>query len=148
MRSVAARAWRKSPAAKHLHAVPFDDCRDELDSAAAQRHADTERHAAHRQRLNRLHAAVAELPERQRQAFILHRVEGRTVQETAERMGISLRMAVKHLGRAVAYCETRVQYASIEQMQRLRAVHAALSSHDEAPESDSAAEPQAQGDPP
>jgi RNA polymerase sigma-70 factor (ECF subfamily) len=40
-----------------------------------------------------------------------------TQDEVAERMGISRRMVVKHLRRAFAYCELRVQYASVEQME-------------------------------
>lgn len=125
LRSVAARDWHKSAQSQGLHAVAYEDCEDEL------RAVDGDDGAAQHQRLTRLHQAVQELPQRQRQAFVLHRVEGHTVQETADRMGISLRMAVKHLARAVAYCETRVLFASAEQMQRLQAMQASLSEKDD-----------------
>lgn len=75
----------------------------------------------HRQRLARLELALSELPERQREAFVLHRFDGLTQDEVAMRMGISRRMVVKHLSRAFAYCELRIQYASVEQMESLRA---------------------------
>jgi len=127
LRSVAAQAWHKGPLAQGVHLVSYDDCEEELlamplDTDASAMHA-PEQH----QRLARLHQAVTELPPRQREAFVLHRIEGYTVQETADQMGISLRMAVKHLSRAVAYCEARVHYASVEQMRRLQAAHADLS---------------------
>jgi RNA polymerase sigma-70 factor (ECF subfamily) len=127
LRSVAAQAWHKGPGAHGVQLVAFAECEDEVHAPplSAAGTADGA-WAEHRQRLERLQQAVNELPQRQREAFLLHRVEGHTVQETADRMGISLRMAVKHLARAVAYCETRVQFASAEQMRRLQAAHAVL----------------------
>ncbi|WP_158219292.1 MULTISPECIES: RNA polymerase sigma factor [unclassified Achromobacter] len=71
---------------------------------------------AHRERLQRLAQALQELPERQREAFVLHRFDGLTQDEVADRMGISRRMVSKHLSRALAYCEVRVRYASADQM--------------------------------
>ncbi|MNV81728.1 RNA polymerase sigma factor [compost metagenome] len=128
LRSVAARDWQQGAASQGLQAVSYDECDEALQALAPE-----DDHAAEqRQRLTRLHQALQELPARQRQAFVLHRVEGHTVQQTADQMGISLRMAVKHLARALAYCETRVLFASAEQMQRLQAMQAALSEdHDE-----------------
>jgi len=127
LRSVAALAWHKGSIAQGVQLVSYDDCEEEL-LAVPQ---GTDVSAAHapeqRQRLARLLQAVTELPLRQREAFVLHRVEGYTVQETADQMGISSRMAVKHLSRAVAYCEARVHYASAEQMRRLQAAHLMLS---------------------
>ncbi|HYP85448.1 sigma-70 family RNA polymerase sigma factor [Variovorax sp.] len=82
----------------------------------------------HRQRLSRLEAALAELPDRQREAFVLYRFDGLTQAEVAECMGISRRMAVKHLGRALAYCEQRVRYSSALQMKQ----HLAISEATEA----------------
>jgi RNA polymerase sigma-70 factor (ECF subfamily) len=70
----------------------------------------------HRQRLARLQDALDELPERQRQAFVLHRFDGDTQDDVAQQMNISRRMVTKHLSRALAYCQLRVQYASLEQM--------------------------------
>lgn len=127
LRSVAARSWHKSAQAQGLQAVSYDECHAELHALAAQSQGDAEQAAQQRQRLTRLHQAVQELPERQRQAFVLHRIEGCTVQDTADQMGISLRMTVKHLARALAYCETRVLFASAAQMQRLQALQHGLS---------------------
>lgn len=76
-----------------------------------------------RQRITRLNDAVAELPERQRQAFLLNRIDGMTQDEVAEAMGISARMVSKHLNRAMAYCQLRVNYGSVEQMERLHVVN-------------------------
>lgn len=76
--------------------------------------------AAQRQRLARLEQAVAELPERQRQAFLLNRIDGMTHDEVAAAMGISSRMVAKHLQRAMAYCALRVRYARVDQMEQLR----------------------------
>ncbi|GLS14327.1 MULTISPECIES: RNA polymerase sigma factor [Hydrogenophaga] len=131
LRSVAAQAWHKGPVAQGVQLVSYADCEDELH--AVPQDAGIGQGLEQRQRLARLHQAVTELPQRQREAFLLHRVEGYTVQETADQMGISLRMVVKHLARAVAYCETRVQFANVEQMKRLQSVHAMLSADDGEP---------------
>ena len=50
--------------------------------------------AAHQQRLARLGEALQELPERQREAFVLSRFDGLTQDEVAARMQISRRMVV------------------------------------------------------
>lgn len=110
--------WRNSAARQQIDLVAFDDSETPaaaIGSDAGCPYASTER----RQRLERLRQALDELPERQREAFVLHRFDDLTQDEVAERMGISRRMVVKHLSRAFAYCEIRVQYASLEQMERL-----------------------------
>lgn len=118
-RNVSTDEWRRSgrgtgpdivsieEVAEDLVALPGDDQHSPLESAA------------HRQRLRRLNDAVSELPERQRQAFLLNRIDGLSHDEVAEAMGISTRMVAKHLTRAMAYCQLRVKYASVEQMGRL-----------------------------
>lgn len=120
-RSMAGDAWRKHPGRHGVQVVSAADCEDELHDIAGGDGGSTERAAEHRQRLARLHAAIAELPERQRQAFVLHRVQGHTVEETAQSMGISVRMVVKHLSRGLSYCQARIHYADADQM---RALHA------------------------
>lgn len=110
--------WRSSAARQQIDLVAFDDSETpaaDIGSDANCPYTCTER----RQRLERLRLALDELPERQREAFVLHRFDDLTQDEVAERMGISRRMVVKHLSRAFAYCEIRVQYASLEQMERL-----------------------------
>lgn len=69
-----------------------------------------------RQLLERLQQAINELPQRQQEAFVLHRFDGLSYQEVADQMGISVRMVTKHIGRAVAYCQCRAQYQSADEM--------------------------------
>lgn len=113
--------WRKRGGERALVVVSAIEGGDMLDTVAAGEASDPLNVAHHREQLARLDAAMAELPERQRQAFSLHAVDGLTQAEVAERMGVSLRMVSKHISRALAYCELRLQYGSFEQMQRLRA---------------------------
>ena len=69
-----------------------------------------------RQILERIEQALDEMPERQREAFTLHRFDGLSHDEIAQEMGISSRMVSKHISRAVAYCHLRTQYPSVEAM--------------------------------
>lgn len=73
-----------------------------------------EQQVASRQALALLQHAINELPPRQREVFLLHRVEGLTQEEVALQLGISRQMVVKHLARAVAYCELRTEYAHVD----------------------------------
>jgi len=98
--------------------LSFDDPGAGADDFPADASACPQTAAEHRQRLGRLSVALEELPERQREAFVLHRFDGLTQEEVAQRMGISRRMVSKHLSRAFAYCELRVQFTSAEQMQQ------------------------------
>lgn len=111
--------FRERQAGRRLRTVSFDEAADDglammSDEASCPMHA-----AAHQQRLARLGEALQELPERQREAFVLSRFDGLTQDEVAARMQISRRMVVKHLARAIAYCEVRVHYATVAQMQQL-----------------------------
>jgi RNA polymerase sigma factor (sigma-70 family) len=56
-----------------------------------------------RQRLERLSAAMEELPQRTREVFQLNRVEGLTYGEVAECLGISESSVQKHLARALLH---------------------------------------------
>lgn len=120
---------RERKAGRTLPTVPLEDAQAEVESLAAADGSDPFHAAVQRQRMLRLQQALDELPQRQREAFVLHRFDGLTQDEVAAQMGISRRMVVKHLSRAMAYCETRVHYASAEQM-RLRHP-AAPHAHDE-----------------
>lgn len=73
-----------------------------------------ERQLASRETLLLLAQAIEELPTRQREVFVLHRIEGLTQEEVAQQLGISRQMVVKHLARAVAYCELRSEYAQVD----------------------------------
>jgi len=56
-----------------------------------------------RRRLDRLQAAMAQLPERTRQVFTLTRVRGMTYPEAAQALGISESSVQKHLARALLH---------------------------------------------
>ncbi len=60
-----------------------------------------------RRELEQVRAALAELPERTRQVFLLTRVEGRTYPEAARILGISDSSVQKHLARAIAHVMSR-----------------------------------------
>ncbi|MCD9004769.1 sigma-70 family RNA polymerase sigma factor [Luteimonas sp. XNQY3] len=60
-----------------------------------------ERHMSAHQELRRLHALLAALPGKCREAFVLRRVEGLTQREIAARMGISENTVEKHVGKAL-----------------------------------------------
>ncbi|MFT3803126.1 MAG: sigma-70 family RNA polymerase sigma factor [Burkholderiaceae bacterium] len=120
--NLAIDGWRKNGGSDAIKTVSLESCHDEIGRLPAPAAHDPVEHTQRRQYLARLEQALGELPERQRQAFTLHMLDGLTQQEVAERMAISLRMVAKHVSRALAYCELRLQYGSLEQMQRLRTV--------------------------
>ncbi|HEL2977277.1 TPA: sigma-70 family RNA polymerase sigma factor [Stenotrophomonas maltophilia] len=111
--------YREHHAGRRLQTLPLADAEEAGHCMASDESQCPLQLAAHRQRLQRLAEALAELPERQREAFVLCRFDGLTQGDVAARMQISRRMVVKHLSRAVAYCEVRVRYASLAQMQAL-----------------------------
>lgn len=127
--NLAVDQWRRLGAEQAIDMVPAEDCGDELQALPADDRHDPARQAQNRQYLARLDDALGELPERQREAFALHVMEGFTQEEVAQRMDISLRMVSRHVSRAYAYCELRLQYGSMEQMQRLLADAAPPSEH-------------------
>ncbi|MDX3926017.1 MAG: RNA polymerase sigma factor [Shinella sp.] len=56
-----------------------------------------------RQRVERLERVIAQLPERQREVFLLHKYEELSHSEIASRLGISKSMVEKHMIKALAY---------------------------------------------
>ena len=111
--------FREREAGRRLRTVSLDELGEDAHGWAADEASCPMRAAAHQQRLQRLAEALRELPERQREAFVLSRFDGLTQDEIAGRMQISRRMVVKHLARAIAYCEVRVHYATVAQMQQM-----------------------------
>jgi RNA polymerase sigma-70 factor (ECF subfamily) len=63
---------------------------------------------ASRQRIDILRAAVAELPLRTRQVFVLTRIETLTYREAAKRLGISESSVSKHLAQALRHVMKRI----------------------------------------
>lgn len=64
----------------------------------------TERAAIAKQGLERLSQAVANLPPRCREVFLMNRMDGLSYQQIAERLGISLNMVEKHIIKALLHC--------------------------------------------
>lgn len=73
----------------------------QLSSAASEQ---PEQRAASRQRIESLLAAVADLPPRCREAFVLHKFKGLSQADVAKRMGITVNMVERHLIRAMLAC--------------------------------------------
>ena len=66
--------------------------------------------AAHRlQRLEQLKTVLAQLSPRRREALMLHRFEGLSQAQIAERMGISVSMVEKHIALALLHCKQHLQ---------------------------------------
>lgn len=127
-RNVSHTAWQQAARRESVEAISLDEHTDIAEGLAADEAADPLYRVEHRQRLSRLEEALAELPERRREAFVLHAIDGLTQTEVAERMGISRRMVHNHVTLAYAYCQIRVQYRTHEAMKIAQALQA-----DEAP---------------
>lgn len=67
------------------------------------------------QRLNRLEEALDSLTPRRREAFLMHRFDGLSQIEVAERMGISISMVEKHIACALLHCKRYVAEQESEQ---------------------------------
>jgi RNA polymerase sigma factor (sigma-70 family) len=64
--------------------------------------------AASRERLRRLVDAVADLPPQMQRAFRLHKLEGFSHADTAQRMGISVKSVEKHISAALKALTARL----------------------------------------
>ncbi|MBH3309648.1 RNA polymerase sigma factor [Pseudomonas mosselii] len=94
--------WRRQ---KVRHAVLADDTLPEAHDTSANDPLD---HAQQQQRLNQLRQVLAELSPRRREALMLHRFEGLTQAQIAERMNISVSMVEKHIAAALLQCKQRL----------------------------------------
>jgi len=72
---------------------------------------DSEAYIAGHQRLKILAEAVAELPPRCAEVFRLRKLEHLEPKDIAERLGISRNMVEKHLRKALAHCQARLDEA-------------------------------------
>lgn len=61
-----------------------------------------------RERLRLLAHAIAELPPRRREVFLLHKIDGLSHSQVAERLGISRSKVEKHVMKALAHCRDRL----------------------------------------
>lgn len=71
-----------------------------------------EQHASDRQALARMQAAVERLPQRCREVYLLHRIEGMTYPEIARRSGVSAKAVEKHISRALRLLRTQFEATS------------------------------------
>ncbi|HEK1685701.1 TPA: sigma-70 family RNA polymerase sigma factor [Pseudomonas putida] len=92
--------WRRQ---KVRHAVLDDQVQDETADDN-----DPLDHAQHAQRLKQLREVLGELSPRRREALMLHRFEGLTQAQIAERMDISVSMVEKHIAAALLQCKQRL----------------------------------------
>lgn len=81
--------------------VDITEAAPELTSSAGE---DLSAMADHAQRMERLERILARLPPRVGAALVLHRIEGYTVQEVADALGVARETAKKYLARAAEYC--------------------------------------------
>lgn len=81
---------------------------DEVPAATAS----PEQSACDRDELRIVAAALAELPERTRRVFEMHRLEGRTLQDVADTLGISLTLTHQLVRRAISHCANRLDDAN------------------------------------
>lgn len=97
--------WRASSQQRQL-------CDNDIDEIQVQASApaEGEPHALleQQQRLRRLEEALETLSPRRREAFLLHRFDGLSQTEVAERMGISVSMVEKHIAGALLHCKRHV----------------------------------------
>jgi len=98
--------WRRQQVRHGVHGEIGNDS----EPLAAEHHEPLP--AAQRlQRLEQLKDVLAELSPRRREALMLHRFEGLSQAQIAERMGISLSMVEKHIASALLHCKQRLQPA-------------------------------------
>jgi RNA polymerase sigma-70 factor (family 1) len=81
-------------------------------------HPDDDDHGLHTKELQEiLHTAIARLPERQRQAYLLIKQEGLSREEAAQRMNVAPETIKSHLEHAMrnirAYCLTRLDRSMV-----------------------------------
>jgi RNA polymerase sigma factor (sigma-70 family) len=77
---------------------------DALNEDAVCPRADPESQADANDSLERLHAALMELPQACRDAFLLNRIEALTHVEVAARLGISTKSVQRYIERALRHC--------------------------------------------
>lgn len=69
---------------------------------------DPERVGIAKEQVNQVRQALLEMPERRRRAFVLHRIEGLSIAETARQLKISATATGKHIARAMAGIDERL----------------------------------------
>jgi len=86
---------------KHEQVVPFTSVEGLEDLNLAIDEPAPDRVVIARQELRRLQAALDKLPERQRRAIVLRKIQGLSIREIAERVGAAERTVEEHLTEGV-----------------------------------------------
>lgn len=86
-------------------------CVDENDPALVDEMSCPSRNADRQDRMTLVCDAIATLPPRCREAFVLNRVEGLTYRQVAEKMGVSPKTVEKHIARAIGVCKAALKQA-------------------------------------
>jgi RNA polymerase sigma-70 factor (ECF subfamily) len=73
-----------------------------------------ERNVEGEQAVQRLGAAIEELPDKCREAFLLYRLDGLSCEEVAARLGLQERMVWRYIARALEYVRLRVHGESAQ----------------------------------
>lgn len=123
-RNVSHNAWQQAARRESVEAISLDEHTEIAEGLPADEATEPFNRIERSQRLSRIEEAVAELPERRREAFVLHAIDGLTQTEVADRMGITRRMVHNHVTLAYAYCQIRVRYRSQEEMKIAQALQA------------------------
>ncbi|MCF5548398.1 RNA polymerase sigma factor [Pseudomonas salomonii] len=97
--------WRKQKVRQSAHSEPAEGDTEPVTDAQNDPMAAAQR----LQRLEQLKEVLAELSPRRREALMLHRFEGLSQAQIAERMGISTSMVEKHIAFALLHCKRRLQ---------------------------------------
>ncbi len=106
IRSPRAYAFQTAQSLIRLHLrrariVKFEPLDDADVSVTVADTPSPEHQVAARQELRRLEGLIQALPQRRREAFVLHKIEGLSQRDVARRMGISESVVEKHIGRAL-----------------------------------------------
>lgn len=86
---------------RHEQVIAFDSVESIEDLSLAIDEPAPDRVVIARQELRRLQAALEKLPERQRNAIIMRKINGLTIREIAQRAGVANRTVEEHLTEGV-----------------------------------------------